>query len=168
MTASLSQAGGDRWNIRVVLRGLDPQGTATLTVTGSGLDLLTTGDGQCTLVGTTGGTCLINTGSAANLSFNASPAAGGPGHVTFVITPNETTDPDLSNNTAEVTFGGAAAALGDTRLAAQRESRAVSSSPEKVRQPSAHTKPHATANLRGDGRQKDSRRHLLRRGWPHS
>ena len=60
-------------------RGLDPQGTSTLTVIGAGLDLLTTGDAQCTLVGTTGGTCLITTGASANLSFTASPAPGSPG-----------------------------------------------------------------------------------------
>ena len=85
--------------------------------------------------------------------------------MTFVITPNESTDPDLSNNTAQVTFGGAAAAFGDTRVAAQREARAISASRGQDR---GTTEAHSKTRTQADGRKNWSRRHLLRRGWPLS
>ena len=81
-----------------------------------------------------------------------------------------TFDPDLSNNTAEVAFGGAAAAFGDTRVAAQREARAIPDPQAKVgdgkAQARAHQKARTRAHADGDGRKNWSRRHLLRRGWP--
>ena len=97
---------------------------------------------------------------------------GTQGRLTFVITPNESTDPDLSNNTAEVTFGGAAAAFGDTRVAAQREARAIAEPQARMGDSKAHAKAHTKARARaradGDGRKNWSRQHLLRRGWPLS
>ena len=52
-----------------------------------------------------GGTLHLRTGAAENLTFSASPEAGEAGSVTFVLTPDLSIDPELSNNVDRVVIG---------------------------------------------------------------
>jgi len=94
--------------MRASLMDLDPQGSATMLVSGTGLDELDTSDDSCTGSLETGWTCVVSNGAAASITFDGSPDAGGVGLVTFSVAPDGPgVDPDLSDNSVTVQLGPA-------------------------------------------------------------
>jgi len=94
--------------MRASLSGLDPQGSVTMLVSGTGLDELHTDDGDCTGNLGAGWICVVISGAAANFTFDGSPDAGGVGLVIFLVAPDGPgVDPDLSDNSVTVQLGSA-------------------------------------------------------------
>ncbi len=103
VTATASSQAGAVHRVVVVVSGLAPGGTATLSVAGRGVTVVLTSDGRCG--SPRPGTCRV-TRTPATLEFTAAAAPGSNAFVVFSVTADGgTADADRSNNQAAVPLG---------------------------------------------------------------
>jgi RNA polymerase sigma factor (sigma-70 family) len=101
--ASASSQQGAVHRVVVVVSGLAPGGTATLSVAGHGVTVVLTGDGRCDSPHPR--TCRVTT-APATYEFTAAAAPGTHAAVVFTVSPDGgTADADRSNNRASVPLG---------------------------------------------------------------
>ena len=103
MRASASSQHGVVHRVVVVVSGLAPGGSATLSVAGRGVTVVLTGDGRCDSPHPQ--TCQV-TSAPATLEFTAAAAPGSNASVVFTVSPDgDTADANRSNNRAAVPLG---------------------------------------------------------------
>jgi hypothetical protein len=103
VSARASSQEGALHRVVVVVSGLSPSGTATLTVAAHGATVVLTRDGRCDSPHPR--TCRV-TSSPATLTFTAVTAPDPGASLVFTVSSDgASTDPDRSNNRATVRFG---------------------------------------------------------------